>query len=153
MSYRIVCHTLFDITATGVINRTNKPVDANIADWTIKRNTQCNFDTVLQIISLRSQPELLSQPTKLTITPQIKQCFGTQHKFNKHSQYWTFEFYIQHASVFNNGVHELGGLYSDTAGVPMILVGTEVATLINSLDTTPELKNIHYEILSNESTT
>lgn len=149
MAYSIACYTLFDITSTGVINRSAPPVDSNIAEWTIRRNTQCNFDTVLQVISLRSQPEIIIEPQKLSITPQAKHYFGQNYKFNKDS-YWRFEFYIQHASVFNNGVTELGALFSDSNSVPMILIGTEFKRLQPSLNTTPEYRNIYYEILSHE---
>ena len=62
MSFRIECYTLFDITQTGVLNR-SRPVDGQDLDqWVHKRNTQANFDTLLQIISLRSQPEIVSSP-------------------------------------------------------------------------------------------
>jgi hypothetical protein len=42
-------------------------MDQDITDWTFKRNTQANFDTILQVISLRSQPESLSIPKKMLI--------------------------------------------------------------------------------------
>jgi hypothetical protein len=150
MTYKIACYTLFDITQTGVINRSTPPVDANLAEWTLKRNTQCNFDTVLQVISLRSQPEIIVQPQRLPITKDTKHCFGDHYKFNKNSTHWRFEFYIQHASVFNNGISELGALYSDSNNVPMILIGTEIDSLSNSLNTTTEHRNIYYEIISHE---
>ena len=62
MSFTITCHTLFDITATGVVNRHRPVEDEEMHAWLYKRNTQCNFDTVLQAISLRSQPEIISAP-------------------------------------------------------------------------------------------
>jgi len=41
----------------------------------------------------------------------------------------------------------LGGLYSDCEGVPMIKVGTEWDKLPNFLDTSPELRNIYFEVI------
>ena len=67
MSYRISCYTLFDITQTGVLNRTKPNEGQDLAEWVQKRNTQCNFDTVLQVIALRSQPEIVNFPSKEVI--------------------------------------------------------------------------------------
>jgi hypothetical protein len=40
----------------------------NPKDWISKRNSQCNFDTVLQAISMRSQPEQITEPEKIDIS-------------------------------------------------------------------------------------
>ena len=64
MSIKIACYTLFDITQTGVLNRSKPAVDMDPEVWIYKRNTQCNFDTILQVISLRSQPEVIDLPVK-----------------------------------------------------------------------------------------
>jgi hypothetical protein len=140
MSFRIRCYTLFDITSTGVLNRSKPPVDADDT-WMLKRNTQCNFDTVLQVISLRSQPEVIKHPERNNGDPK---CFGFLHKV---SYYWVFEFEIQHPSVFENGVEQLGGLYSDCENVPMIRILDDYKNMEPFLHTSKELKNIHFEIL------
>ena len=64
MSYIITCYTLFDITQTNVPNRQRPEVDKDVDEWRYKRNTQSNFDTIQQVISLRSQPEVLRKPKK-----------------------------------------------------------------------------------------
>ena len=76
MNFRITCYTLFDITQTGVLNRSRPSVDQDMTDWTCKRNTQANFDTILQVISLRSQPESLSIPKKTLIKFDDFENFG-----------------------------------------------------------------------------
>jgi hypothetical protein len=58
-----------------------------------------------------------------------------------------FEFEIQHPSVFNDGITELGALYTDCAKIPMIKCGTEWSKLPGFLDTTEELRNIYFEII------
>ena len=68
MSFTITCYTLFDITPTGIMNRHRPVVDEEIPIWLQKRNTQCNFDTVIQSISLRSQPDVTRNPEKNTNT-------------------------------------------------------------------------------------
>ena len=147
MSHRIACYTLFDITRTGVLNRA-RPADdeKDIDSWILKRSTQSNFDTVLQAISLRSQPEIISNPEKILIKFDEEQRFGFLYTDNSENIYpcWTFDFEIQHPSVFEDGITELGYLYRDCHNIPMIKVGTEYSKVIGFLDTSPEFKNIYF---------
>ena len=48
---------------------------------------------------------------------------------------WHFKFEIQHASVFYDGITDLGGLYTDCDAVPMLKVGTEWDKLPLMIDT------------------
>jgi hypothetical protein len=148
MSHRIRCCTLFNITYTGVMNRT-KPNQNDIQDWLNKRNTQCNFDTILQIISLRSQPEVVKMPVKVEMTPDEFNLFGFVYKSNedKTDYCWKFEFEVQHSSVFENGLTSLGALYSDCAGVPMIQCTDQINSLPALIDITEELRNIYFEVI------
>ena len=143
MSHRIRCYTLFDITKTNVTNR-SKPSE-DVTTWLHNRNTQCNFDTILQVISLRSQPEVVKNPEKLKIDKFTK--FGFLYDIKQLDFCWVFEFEIQHSSVFDNGINELGALYTDCNNVPMIKCHTEILNLATFLDTSAELKNIHFEII------
>jgi len=147
MSYIISCYTLYDITQTGVLNR-QRPINQE-NDWTYKRNTQSNFDTILQAISLRSQPDILKSPKKIQILFDDFRNFGFLYEDEQEVNCWTFDFVVQHGSVFNDGISELGALYSDCHNVPMIKCGTEWGKLDNVLDTTEELKNIYFEVLNN----
>jgi hypothetical protein len=61
---------------------------------------------------------------------------------------WTFDFDIQHPSVFNDGINEIGSLYSDCDNVPMIKCGTEWNKLPAFLDTSPELRNIYFKVVN-----
>ncbi len=146
MSYKITCYTLFDITQTGVSNRPRPIVDADPDTWQYRRNTQCNFDTILQAISLRSQPEIISNPSKQAINFDEFDNFGFLFEQEENEKYpcWSFDFSIQHPSVFNDGISELGALYNDCDRVPMILCGTEWGKLPSFLDSSPELRNIYF---------
>lgn len=148
MSYRISCYTLFDITQTGVLNRTKPNEGQDLAEWVQKRNTQCNFDTVLQVIALRSQPEIVNFPSKEVIKFNEFEHFGFLFEQIENESYpcWKFEFDVQHPSVFDDGVTDLGALYGDCDGVPMILCGTEWDKLPAFLDSSPELRNIYFTI-------
>jgi hypothetical protein len=129
------------------MNRSRPNVD-DIDGWLRKRNTQCNFDTVLQIISLRSQPEVTKLPTKIEMSESEFEKFGFAYEMqDKFSYCWSFEFEIQHTSVFENGIVPLGSLYSDCDGVPMIVCGEQNVPTSSFLNTTVELKNIYFEIM------
>jgi len=150
MSYKITCYTLFDITQTGVINRNRPSDDENFDNWKYKRNVQCNFDTVLQAISLRSQPEVVRVPQKTNIKFQEFKNFGFLfEQDDEEHNCWSFDFEVQHPSVFADGLTELGALYTDCHGVPMIKVGTEWNKLPEFLDSTDELRNIYFEVSNN----
>lgn len=145
MSHRICCYTLFDITQTGVLNR-SKPQTGDLSEWILKRNTQCNFDTILQVISLRSQPEIIKYPIERDLTEDDLQYFGFLYNAET-VKYWKFEFEVQHPSVFENGIISLGALYADCEGVPMLITDNLHSQCPKFLDTSPELKNIHFEVL------
>lgn len=147
MSYRISCYTLFDITQTGVLNR-NIPTDLITKELVYKRSTQANFDTLLQVINLRSQPESISSPRKLDVRFDEFTKFGTSFKQYQDKSYpcWRFKFDIFNHSVFNMNDDELGALYHDCHNVPMIICGTEFEKLPNFLDTDIESRNIYFEV-------
>ena len=150
MSFTITCYTLFDITPTGVMNRNRPVVDEEIPIWLQKRNTQCNFDTVIQSISLRSQPDVTRNPEKTQIRFDEFTNFGFLYQQLENETYdcWSFDFDIQHPSVFNDGINELGALYSDCDTVPMIKTNTAWNKLPAFLDTSDELRNIYFKVVN-----
>lgn len=153
MSYRIKCYTLFDITKTGVLNR-KPPLNGTIQQikkWEQNRNSQSNFDTIVQVISLRSQPENITEPIVTEKLLNEFEHFGFMYDNEEVEQkIWSFDFTINHSSVFNDGFTELGYLYSDCEGVPIIRLGTEYDKIQGFLDTSPELRNIYFEIIKDE---
>lgn len=154
MSFKLRCYTLFDITKTGNIHR-KPPINGTIEQtkaWEKTRNTQTNFDTIIQILSLRSQPENITDPVQeIVIFDGRQDMFGFLFDTEDVAQsLWSFEFTIPHDKVYDNSINELGYLFNDCDGVPMIRVGTEFEKLPNFLDTTPELKNIYFEVINDE---
>lgn len=152
MSFTITCYTLFDITQTNVLNRHRPEEGQEINQWLHKRNTQCNFDTVQQAISLRSQPDVIRKPLKQDIRFDEFTEFGFLFEQEEDKTYpcWSFDFTVQHHSVFADGISELGALYRDCHGIPMIKCGTEWDKLSGSLDSTDELRNIYFKVLAND---
>jgi hypothetical protein len=147
MSNRIKCYTLFDITKTGIRQRSKVPEGVDEDKFIYQRNTQVNLDTILQVISLRSQPELVSDITKFLINLEEFGEFGFMYQQEDElCNCWEFVFEVQHHNVFDND-ELFGNLYRDCDNIPMIKVGTEFNKVINLLDSSPEFKNIHFEIL------
>lgn len=112
MVVTIQCKTLFDITATGVRNN-YKPYIQETVDqegvlidskeaWQKARNQHRNWETINQIMALRTLPENITRPSK---------------KHNK----WVFEFDIPNLGALQTSDDPLGLLKQDTAGVPMIV--------------------------------
>lgn len=148
----IRCHTLFDVTCTGVLNR-KTPVNIEpdkMIDWEHDRNRQTNFDTIIQVISLRTQPEDITKSIKSEIDFASDPKFGFLFDQEDKQYKWSFDFTIYYVGVYNDGINELGALYQDCDGVPMIKIGSEWDKLPNFLDTSPELRNIYFEVISNE---
>ena len=111
---RYVCQTLFDITATGVTGHcrpTRMPFTDQagqaIADqdaWHRSRNQQRNWETLTQIIGLRTQIFDLQLP--------VRDRGGTT---------WMFEFETELDGVFGPDTDPTQILREDSEGVPMIL--------------------------------
>ena len=139
---KIRCATLFDITQTGVNHRRSKLEKNDEVD--IAGSQQSNFETILQCIGIRAQPEEITSPIKKQ--QQLKN-FGIKYKTNNNTAVWTFTFTVNQSGVFQVGEQELDGLYQDCESVPMI-VGLEESKLIQErLNTSKEYKNIHFEII------
>lgn len=110
---RYACQTLFDITATGVTGHcktTRMPfldrAGQQILDqdsWNRSRNQQRNWETITQILSLRTQLFALTDPV-LDVT-------GTR---------WMFEFETETEGVYGPAEDPTQVLRADADGVPML---------------------------------
>ena len=153
MIQKIRCYTLFNITKTGITNRRNstKLDPDKDKEWEKLRNTQCNFDTLIQVISLRSQPEDITDPIQEIIVFDDCDFFGFMYDKQECQPAWTFEFVVNYHGVYNDGINQLGNLYSDCDSVPMIKTEGDWDKLPVFLDTSPELRNIYFEVIPNET--
>jgi hypothetical protein len=117
---KIQCQTLFDITATGVtghIKPGRMPFHdltghriADAADWNRSRNQQRNWETVTQLIGLRTQVINLTTPVKI-------------------DSQWQFEFEVDNENLFSDDQDSLAVLKADCTGVPMLTGLTETPAL------------------------
>ena len=136
MSYAFRCYTLFDIEQTGA--NTRKRYGTKVDESSVLIAKQCNFDTILQILSLRTQPELISEPTRMKKHDKL---FGNQ------STCWMFEFRTYHQFVFGEN---LSLLNSDCSQVPMIL--TPSTDLLSPYLSTTFEPNIYFEEIHETAT-
>lgn len=106
------CRTLFDISATGVtghfkgarvpfMDQTGKLIEDDI-DWNFARNQQRNWETLTQIITLRSHVEDIISPVRT-------------------NNIWEFEFGSDTPGAYGNEDNPTGLLELDCEGIPMIV--------------------------------
>lgn len=151
----ISCFTLIDITKTGVVSN-YKPnalgfvdaADQKVHDeksWTKSRNQQRNFETIVQVIGLRSQITFIDTPES-TLCNLTDLNFGTI--FTGTQRVWHFKFAVEHVEVFTRGDDPLILLSEDLNVVPCILKLEETAEIKNPIfQTLGSNKNIYVEIL------
>jgi hypothetical protein len=109
---RFSCKTLFDITVTGVtghynssrisfIDLSGKQIENKIA-WNRSRNQQRNWETLTQLIGLRTQISKLDLPLRSEMS-------------------WIFEFEVENPYVFGTDENPTELLLADCNGVPMLI--------------------------------
>lgn len=103
------CYTLFDIN-------TDHPNPNQLRNW----------NTIVQIASLRAQPLILENPSMIQADMNLYS-FGDQ--FQGLHRIWRFQFGIEAKEAFRSGEDPVAGLMSDSSLVPMITGLDETATL------------------------
>ena len=139
---KIICRTLFDCTYTGVTghfrvaqipfaDKTGNII-RNEQDWYRARNQQRNWETLIQVISLRTQP--------LNLTVPICK-----------DGIWEFEFGADNPGVFSvlNDPDPIAGLINDFNGVPMLVSLTEEPGIENTIIVDGDGQNIWIEAVNN----
>ena len=110
--------TYFDCTPTGTKSyRKLQPGTVNAVghkiqtmdDWNYSRNQQRNWETILQVVSLKTQAIDISNPVIMT---------------REDKKTWQFSFGIEHEGIYDDGTlggDKLGLLKQEVKGVPMIV--------------------------------
>jgi hypothetical protein len=109
-------YSLVDITATGVV----RSVDPDAVD----RHQQRNWETVIQCMSLRTQPQHIQTPTRIEIELD-KLAFGDFYEGTQ--QVWTWQWAVEGKGVYDLPGKPLGGLQQDFEQVPIITGLAETA--------------------------
>jgi hypothetical protein len=133
---KIRCRCLFDITATGVTGHFKSArvpfrdrADKNIVDdatWNRSRNQQRNWETLTQLISLRTQVTELTDPVR-------------------EDQFWEFEFATETADVYGTDKDPTLILRNDCVGVPMIINLEDHNTMVAELVVDGPDQNIWFD--------
>ena len=110
---KFACQTLFDITATGVTGHCKqsrmpfrvgaRQLIHDTESWNRSRNQQRNWETITQILSLRTQLFALTDP--------IADQTGTR---------WMFEFETESDGIYGPESDPVSVLRADAEGVPML---------------------------------
>ena len=126
---KIKCSTLFDITPTGITGhyKSFNHNFNNIEDWNRARNQQRNWETLTQILNLRTQIMIIAKPV----------C---------HNDKWSFEFESE-SNVWDNGIDSVGVLKADSDGVPMLLELNNISDIDRMLVTQGLRQNIWFELI------
>jgi hypothetical protein len=139
---KIECYTLFDITATGInghakiaqfpyVSRHGTTIPDAIS-LSRARNQQRNFDTLLQLIGLRTQVFNVSAPEITDHGP-----FGNYRT-------WRFEFDIEPQQQWTVDGDQLWMLKQDSEGTPMIVNLNETADIEPRIVVQGDQPNIIY---------
>jgi len=136
---RIVGFTLVDITATGVTRATHGNE--------YERNQQRNWETVKQLMGLRTQPHVIQGPEQVFM--DVSDLFGDMYT-GEHAV-WIWEFRVDHPSVFTVGKEAIGGLLLDFENIPIITGLDETARfMLPVFHPHGAIKNIHFISFPNE---
>jgi hypothetical protein len=115
--YIYQAYTLIDITPTGqtVYSRERE----------LERNQQRNWETVLQLINLRTQTEIIETSDTVKNIKDLNQVFGIN--YTGLHKIWSFKFSVDYAEIYRDGADSYGLLKSDFKLTPIILDLTETA--------------------------
>jgi len=115
----ITISTIIDITETHIIRNYKKellrkfPMIKNQEQWLKARRQQSNFDTLVQVISLRTQPLNIQSPV---VSTEILRDF----RYKSRGRVWTFSFEVEFNNIFYKNDDPLGLLKEDCNNVPVI---------------------------------
>lgn len=108
-------YTLVDITPTG---QTTHSVEKEI-----ERNQQRNWETTLQILSLRTQPNIIN--TDIIVDDVKNYQFGIS--YTGVHKIWTFVVGVDYNDIYTKGPDVFGLLRSDFKLTPIVIELTETA--------------------------
>ena len=147
---KIKCYALFDITRTNVVSSRRsheRTVDPSLAK---QRSQQSNFETVLQVINMRVQPEFITDPERLMDTLDTYPAWGSEYSNKSKIPVWSFVFEVSQPWALHDGVSDIGNLYTDGHGIPIVTGLDEWIGVANTINTSTEYKNIYFEVIPHD---
>ena len=114
--------TLVDVTATGVVRHT--------VEHELQRNQQRNWETVLQCIGIKAQPQLIETSCQeFEIDEHGSHVFGEMYQGPQ--RVWLFSFGVEHDDVFLIDHDPVAGLNQVFEQVPIICGLQETARFLS----------------------
>jgi hypothetical protein len=139
---KIVCRTTFDCSYTGVTghyrsseipftDRAGQLITDQTA-WHRARNQQRNWETLMQVIGLRTQPQSVTRPICRDRT-------------------WEFEFVAEAEGVYSitDNPDQVAGLKQDFTGVPIMTNLNEKPGVVSTVTTEGPDQNIWLDTINN----
>jgi len=124
---KVTLHTLFDITETGVIRKfdsnylpfkTKNGNEINSEEeWRLCRNQQSNFDTIVQILSLRTNIYNIEVTSH---TQQTLSSYSFDTKYQSKCNVWELSFEVETIEPYNSKHKNFNLLCDDLTNVPML---------------------------------
>lgn len=134
----IAGYTLIDITETGVYRQHSEN--------SLERNQQRNWETVLQVVSLRTQPVNIISARSPQLVSVTAHSFGSYYRGSQ--MCWKFMFQVENPGVLGPPENPVQFLEQDFNDVPVITNLTETIGLPDKVFYTQGiLKNIYFRIL------
>lgn len=112
-----VGYSLVDITATGIVR--------DSSNNNLERNQQRNWETLLQCIGLRTQPQNIHPPVQYENIDLSTMNFGDLYTGEQHV--WSWQWTVELDNVYDLPGLPLGGLMQDLEQVPIITGLNETA--------------------------
>ena len=135
----ITCYTLVDITCTNFVRRPKTKQEK------FQRNQQRNYETFIQLISLRSQPLIIQSPTKISNVDIDDYQFGEYYMPSVFKyDVWKFQFDSEHLDTYGSGGTPVGSLNDEFDSVPVIGDLTETAKINNMINTKGARLNTYF---------
>lgn len=130
-------YTLVDITDTGIYRL--KP------ELQLERNQQRNWESVLQVISLRAQPIDIISAKNPKIVSMTGHEFGSY--YHNSQRCWKFMFFVEHRNIWGSDEDPTLGLRNDFNEVPVITGLNDTAPFPDPVFYTEGiLKNLYFKV-------
>lgn len=132
-------YSLVDITATGVVRDNNSD--------TLPRDQQRNWETVLQCLGLRTQPQHIQIPVAYITYNDVLRRWPFGDFYNRENQtVWVWSWAVESDSFYSMNNDPIGGLLSDFEQVPIITGLEETARfMLPIFHPHGAIKNIYFE--------
>ena len=118
------------MNALPFVDQTGKTIQS-MTDWNFARNQQRNWETIMQIISLRAQPTIIKYPSSS-------------------SNAWEFIFDVETPAVYSatGDVNNYDTLLNECNNIPMVTGLHEVESVSSSLMSRGDTQNIWFETVN-----